>query len=290
MSAVELTGLGVRFGDVHALADVTTTVPAGSITGLLGRNGAGKSTLLGTIAGFRRPSTGNVVVDGEHPFEGRRAMSRTCLVREADLDQSMKVDECLTTAGVLRMSWDQGFADRLVDLFDIPRATKVGDLSQGKGSALAVVLGLASRAPLTLFDEPQLGMDPPTRYAFYDELLADYSAHPRTVIVSTHLVDESAALFEHVIIIDEGRLVANEPTDELMRRGAQLTGPAEAVDALTAGRRVVNERRLGQTKSVVVLDAMPEGTSAQALSAGVDVGPLPLQDLFVHLTGKGADR
>jgi ABC-2 type transport system ATP-binding protein len=286
-AAIELAGLGVRYGDVRALDGLTATIPAGSITGLIGRNGAGKSTLLGTVAGFRRPSTGTVLVDGERPFEGRRAMSRTCLVRDQnDLDPAMKVDEVFEVAGTLRGSWDQELADRLVERFAIPRARKVGELSQGKRSALAVVLGLASRAPLTMFDEPQLGMDPPTRYAFYDELLADYGAHARTIVLSTHLVDESASLFEHVLILDKGRIVVHEPVEELVGRGAELTGPAEAVDAVTAGRRVVHERHLGRTKSVVVLAPLDAEASARATSTGVELGPLPLQDLFVHLTSE----
>jgi ABC-2 type transport system ATP-binding protein len=265
-AAIELTGLGVRFGDVQALDDLTTTIPAGSITGLLGRNGAGKSTLLGTVAGFRRPSTGAVLVDGERPFESRRAMSRTCLVRDQnDLDPAMNVDEVFEIARMLRGSWDQAFADRLVERFAIPRATKVGELSQGTRSALAVALGLASRAPLTMFDEPQLGMDPPTRYAFYDELLADYGTHPRTVILSTHLVDESATLFEHVLILDNGRIVAHEPVDDLVGRGAELTGPAEAVDAVTAGRRVVHERHLAATSSTRASNDMSTAALNQPL-------------------------
>jgi ABC-2 type transport system ATP-binding protein len=207
-----------------------------------------------------------------------------------DLDASMKVDDVFETAGVLRSSWDQAFADRLVERFAIPRTTKVGELSQGTRSALLVTLGLASRAPLTMFDEPQLGMDAPTRYSFYDELLADYGASPRTVILSTHLVDESASLFENVLILDAGRLVAHEPAEELVARGAELSGPAEAVDALTIGHRVVHERRLGRTKSVVVLASLDEATATRAKSTGVDVGPLPLQDLFVHLTSTEASR
>jgi ABC-2 type transport system ATP-binding protein len=140
-----------------------------------------------------------------------------------------------------------------------------------------------------MFDEPHLGMDAPARYTFYDELLADYIAHPRTIVVSTHLIDEASSLFERVLIIDHGRLVAHEPADELLSRGAELTGTAAAVDAVTVGRRVVHERSLGATKSAVVLEPIDE-LRAAATDAGVDLAPLPMQDLFIHLTSAEASR
>ena len=85
-------------------------------------------------------------------------------------------------------------------------------MSQGQRSALGVILGLASRCPLTIFDESYLGMDAPSRYAFYDELLADYLAYPRTIVLSTHLIEEVSSLFEEVVIIDRGRLlIQNKP-------------------------------------------------------------------------------
>lgn len=291
MLAADLRNLHVRFGDVAAVDGVTTTFAAGAITGLLGRNGAGKSTLLSAVAGYRRPSDGTVLVGGRDPHDDPLAASATCLVRDAgDIDQTMPVEDVFEVAAALRRSWDQRYAERLADRFELPLRTKVGALSRGKASALLVTFGLASRAPLTMFDEPQLGMDPPTRYAFYDELLADYSEHPRTIVIATHLIDEVASLFEHVAVLDRGRLVLHEPIDAVLGRGAELTGPADAVDGVAAGRRIVQERRLGPTKSVVVLDAVDDSLQRAAAAAGVELGPLHLQDLFVHLTSEEARR
>lgn len=286
---IEVTGLQVHFGDVRAVDDMTLTIAGGTVCGLLGRNGAGKSTLLATIAAFRRPTGGQVCVDGEDPYENPRVMSETCLVRAGgDFEDAMTVRDALEVAAALRPRWDTAFADDLVERFELPRRTKVRDLSRGKRSALAVTVGLAARAPLTMFDEPHLGMDVHSRYAFYDVLLADYMARPRTIVLSTHLIDEVASLFEDVVIIDRGRLVAHGPTDELTARGAQLTGPADAVHAATIGMRVVSSRQLGPTRSVVVLDPVDSSLLAEAVGAGVEIAPLPLQDLFVHLTSQEA--
>jgi ABC-2 type transport system ATP-binding protein len=282
---IEVTGLQVRFGEVRAVDDLTVAIAGGSICGLLGRNGAGKSTLLSVLAAYRRPTGGRVLIDGEDPYENARLMSEVCLVRASgDFEPSMTVAETLEIAGALRPRWDAAFAASLVDRFELPSRSKVRALSAGKRSALAVTVGLAARAPLTMFDEPHLGMDAPSRYAFYDTLLDDYMAHPRTVVVSTHLIDEAASLFEHVVIVDRGRLVVHEPVDDLAARGAELTGPAEAVGEATAGLQVVSSRRLGRTRWDVVVEPVDEARRARAVAAGVDIAPLPLQDLFVHLT------
>ena len=282
---IEVNGLGVRFGDVAAVDDVSLSLRGGSIVGLLGRNGAGKSTLLATIAAFRRPTGGTVRIGGRDPHDDARIMAETCLVRtNGDFDDGLKVKDALDVAASLRPRWDQAFAERLVDRFHLPTTSKAGNLSHGMRSALAVCVGLASRAPVTMFDEPHLGMDAPSRYAFYDELLADYLVHPRTIVLSTHLIDEVADLLEDVVILDRGRVLAHESADELRSRGSHVTGPAEAVEDLIDGLAVLSSRRLGGTRQVALVGELDPGRLVTARAAGVDVAPLPLQDLFVHLT------
>ena len=113
----------------------------------------------------------------------------------------------------------------IVDQFEIPNV-KISTLSRGKRAAFACTLGLAARAPVTMFDEAHLGMDAPTRYAFYDEILSDYLTHPRTVILSTHHIDEVASLFGRVAILDHGRVLVDSETDALRARGVEVVGPA----------------------------------------------------------------
>jgi ABC-2 type transport system ATP-binding protein len=160
----------------------------------------------------------------------------------------------------------------------------VQTLSRGQKSALGIVVGLASRAPLTMFDESYLGMDAPSRYAFYEELLADYATHPRTIVISTHLIEEVSSLFEEVIIIDEGRLVLHEESDALRGRGVTVTGAADVVDTFVAGLTVLGEQSLGRTKAATVYGKLDETQVRAAKLAGLELGPVALQDLFVHLT------
>jgi ABC-2 type transport system ATP-binding protein len=288
--AVQAADLAIHYGDTVAVDDVNFTLQAGRIHGLLGRNGSGKTTLLSVLAGFRRPTRGRVLVDGEDPFENARVMAGSCLIRESgDVIGSDRVGRLLDFAAALRPNWDQEFADRLVARFDLPLDKKADALSRGQRSALGVVLGLAARSPLTMLDEVYLGMDAPTRYAFYDELLADYIKHPRTIILSSHLIDEIERLFEGVLVLHEGRVLMDDDADSIRGRGASITGPADVVDSfvsrLTAeGIRRLKTQRLGGTAQVSIFGSLDAAARAQARTLGLDLGSVSLQDLFVHLT------
>jgi ABC-2 type transport system ATP-binding protein len=285
--AVRLDDVVVRYGSTSAVDGVSATIRPGVITGILGRNGAGKTTMLQLLAAYTRPTSGTVAVGPEgheeDPWENPWITSATQLVRESgDLIDEDKVSESLAYYAAMRPEWDADLAGRLLDLFEVDARKRPADLSRGKRSAVGATIGLASRAPLTVFDEVYLGMDAPTRYAFYDEILADYAAHPRTILLSSHLVEEVERLFEDVVVVHRGRVLLAEPADVMRGRGHSLTGPAAPVESLAGDRRVLHRQQLGPTLQVTV-EGPPDADAARA--AGVQVGAVPLQDLFVRLTG-----
>jgi ABC-2 type transport system ATP-binding protein len=288
---IEINHLTVRYGDTVAVDDVSLDLPTGKIYGLLGRNGSGKTSLLSALASFRRPSAGTVRVDGVEAFENPAVMRNTCFIRDTlDSNDTDKVRDLLRFASWTRPAWDPDHAARLIDLFEINTRKRASALSRGQRSAVGVVLGLASRAPLTILDESYLGMDAVARGHFYRELLADYLAHPRTIILSTHLIEEVADLFERVIIIDRGRLLLHEETDELRGRGVVVTGPAAAVDTFAGGHTVLGEQSLGGVRAVT-LDWRPaQPDIARGEAAGLTFGPVGIQDLFIHLTSTPPQR
>lgn len=285
---VELRDLEVRYAGDVALKGITLMLEPGRIYGLLGRNGSGKTTLLSTIAGLRRPARGTVRVDGEDPFDHSRLMRRTALLGIgvpglAGL-AGERVREALRLPARLRPTWDDELAETLLRRFDLPAAKRVQTLSAGQRAALGLVIGLAGRAPLTMFDEAHLGLDAPSRYAFYDLLLADYAEHPRTVILATHHIDEVAKLFESVLILDHGGVMLYEDADALRAQGVTVTGPAGAVDDALRGLTPLREQRLAGTKVAVVYGPQVGDLRTRSRTAGLDVGPVGLQDLVVHLT------
>jgi ABC-2 type transport system ATP-binding protein len=288
-SSIEVRDLTLRYGTVTAVDGISFTLEAGKIHGLLGRNGSGKTSLLSVISAFRKATSGEAVVDGEPVWENPRATRKICFIRGSGDTiagdwPSDKVSDALDFAAAHRPDWDAEYAAKLVDRFGLDTKAHIGKISQGQRSALGVILGLASRCPLTIFDESYLGMDAPSRYAFYEELLADYLAYPRTIVLSTHLIEEVSSLFEEVVIIDRGRLLMQNKLEDLRSRGASITGPGEAVDRFAEGLTVLSSRRLGSTKSVTTYGELDDERHLQARAAGLEIGPITLQDLFVHLT------
>jgi ABC-2 type transport system ATP-binding protein len=180
-------------------------------------------------------------------------------------------------------NWDQEFAERLIADFRVPLDRRMKKLSRGQLSAVGVIVGLASRAPLTFFDEPYLGLDAVARQLFYDRLLTDYAEHPRTVVLSTHLIDEVSNLLEHVLVIDDGRLIIDQDADELRGAATDVAGTRTAVDAFVRGRTVLHRSTIGALASATVSELDAAGRSA-ATAAGLELSPVSLQTLIVRLT------
>ncbi|KAA1419988.1 ABC transporter ATP-binding protein [Mumia zhuanghuii] len=282
----ELTDVTVTYGRGNrALDEASFAIRPGTITGLLGRNGAGKSTALALLAALRRPTSGSVRVDGADPFENAVVMGGVQLVREAgDVIGDSSIDESLGYYSELRPHWDSEYAFALLDQFGIDPSATPNKLSRGKKSALGCTIGLASRAPLTIFDESYLGMDAPSRYAFYDALLEDYTEHPRTIVLSSHLIDEVERLFEDVVVLHHGRAVVAETADALRGRAVSLVGPTTAVSKLADGRHALATRSLGGTTQLTLEGSLEPSEIALARDAGVEIARVSIQDLFIHLT------
>jgi ABC-2 type transport system ATP-binding protein len=180
-------------------------------------------------------------------------------------------------------NWDADFADRLVEEFRLPLNRRIKKLSRGQLSAVGVIVGLASRAPLTFFDEPYLGLDAVARQLFYDRLLEDFAEHPRTVVLSTHLIDEVANLLEHVIVIDQGRILMDDDAEALRTSATTVVGPRTAVDAFVGGREILHRDGIGGLASVTVA-GLGAGERAEAASAGLELAAVSLQQLIVRKT------
>ncbi|GAA2749213.1 ABC transporter ATP-binding protein [Amnibacterium kyonggiense] len=287
--AIRLTGVSRRFGRTTALDDVTTDVPSGVVCGLLGRNGAGKTTLMSILAGHDRPSTGAVEVLGSDPFEHARVMGSVSLVRDNQrYPEDFKLRHVLRVAPRFHERWDADLAAALVDDFRLPARTTIKKMSRGQQSGVGIVIGLASRAPVTIFDEPYLGLDATARRIFADRLLASrFDGAARTIVLSTHLIDEMEQLLDHVLVLNGGRLVRAGATDEVTAAAWSLSGPADAALRLAGGRAPISTRRIGGLVSLVFAGPEPEGVGAEARAAGLQVAPVSLQDLVAAL---GADE
>ena len=242
---ISATALGRRYRDQVALDNVSLTVEPGTVTGLLGRNGAGKTTLMRIITGLEFPTSGAVRVFGQVPAENDAVLRRMVFVREEQPYPDFRVGQAVRVASWFYPNWSEELARQLLADFDLPLRRRIRKLSRGMRSAVGITIGLAARAELTLFDEPYAGLDAVARQLFYDRLLADFAEHPRTVVLSTHLIDEAADLLEHVVMLDRGRVVLDAPADDVRGTTVTVSGPASAVEEFVAGRTVWHRQRLG---------------------------------------------
>lgn len=279
-TAIDIRGVSRSFGRVTALDSVNVAVPEHSIVGLLGRNGSGKTTLMSIIAGQDRPSRGSVDVLGHAPFEHAPTLRRIMYVRDNQrYPDDYKLHHVLRIAPSFAANWSEDVAQELVDGFRIPGRTPIKKMSRGQLSSVAIVLGLASRAPVTLLDEPYLGLDVTGRKLFHTMLLRDYGRHPRTVLLSTHLIDESAALLDRVVILDQGKVVVNDETESARDSVVVLSGPTDAVHRALAGRRILQSQSMGALITVTAAGAADEALRSAAAENGVQESRASLQSL-----------
>ncbi|MBW9092526.1 ABC transporter ATP-binding protein [Microbacterium jejuense] len=288
---IEVNHLTKRYRDVVAVDDVSFTIEKDTIYGLLGRNGAGKTTVMSILTAQNFATSGDVRVFGMQPYENAKVLSRMCFVRESQKypDDALP-RHAFGTAKLFFPHWDEELAERLIDDFQLPMKTRIKKMSRGQLSAVGVIIGLASRAEITFFDEPYLGLDAVARQIFYDRLLEDYVLHPRTVILSSHLIDEVSNLIERVLVIDRGRILIDEATDAIRDRAANIVGDVAAVDAFVTGREVIHRETLGRVASVTVVGHLTDADRAELASAGLDVAPVSLQQLIVRTTQRAASE
>jgi len=287
---IEVQNLTKRYHDTVAVDDVSFTIQEDTIYGLLGRNGAGKTTIMSILTAQNFATSGEVRVFGENPYENAHVLSQMCFVRESQKypDDALP-KHAFETARLFFPNWDQEFAERLIADFQLPLKTRIKKLSRGQLSAVGVIIGLAARARITFFDEPYLGLDAVARQIFYDRLLEDYTEHPRTVILSSHLIDEVSNLIERVLVIDRGKIIMDEATDAVRDRAATIVGDTTAVEAFVADREVLHRESLGRVSSVTVLGTLTAAERASLAAKGLDVGPVSLQQLIVRVTQHAAE-
>ena len=287
--AVQLQDVSKRYSSVAALEHVDLSLDEHTVHGLLGRNGAGKTTLLKLLAGHEVASGGQVHVFGEPPYENESVLSQVCFVSETQhYPDTLEVGQAMAAAGLAFPHWDAALADELVAEFELPTGRRIAKLSRGMRSAVGIIIGLAARAPLTCFDEPYLGLDAVARQLFYDRLLAEIAEQPRTVVLSTHLIDEVADLIEHVVIIDHGRILLDEDAEALRARAVSVAGPAPTVEHFAASRPQLHREDVGGFARITLDGGLDPAGRAEATTAGLEVEALSLQQLVVRTTAGAA--
>lgn len=276
-----------KYGRAYALRDLDIQLEENVIYGLLGRNGAGKTTLLNLIAGGLMASGGTIEVRGKKLATGALPED-CCFVREDNkLFGGARLIEILQFAAHFHPNWDWTFAHKLLATFQLDPNKKIKQLSRGTESLVGNIIGLSSRSALTLFDEPVLGLDVLMRERFYKELLEDYAEHPRTIVLSTHLIDEIASIAERVYIIDEGSILLHDEMNRISMAAYLIRGNSEAVASFTEGKRVLHTESYGHGKLAAIYEKLNDEDRLQARKLDITIEHLTLQKFFSYLIEGG---
>ena len=224
---IRVTELTRRFGATTALASVSVSMPRGAVYGLVGANGAGKTTLIKHILGLLRAESGSVRVFGLDPVADPVAvLSRIgYLSEENDLPGWMRVDELMRYSRAFYSAWEEGYAEELRQTFALDPAARVRTLSKGQKARLGLLLALAHRPELLVLDEPSSGLDPIVRRDILGAVIRTIAHEGRTVLFSSHLLEEVEQVADHVTMINQGTIVLSAPLDSIREShgGASLS-------------------------------------------------------------------
>lgn len=288
MSELAAKGIVKTYGTNEVLHQVDLALESGKIYGLIGRNGAGKTTLLSILTAQNPATQGSVTYNGETVWENPSVLSHLCFSRElnpmtGNNANPMKVKEYLKIAETFFPYWDKEMAKRLVGEFHLDVKKRISKLSKGMLSMVTIIVALASKAEFTFLDEPVAGLDVVARERFYELLVEEFSETGRTFVVSTHIIEEAADVFEEVIMVDQGRILLKENTQELLERSYHVSGHEDDVERATAGLERHHEERLGRSRGVTVLLEKGQKLPEQY---DVSIQKPSLQKIFVALCGE----
>ncbi len=275
---IELSGVTKEYGSTTAINRISLQIPAQAIYCLLGRNGAGKTTLMKMLAGHIGATQGSITVNGESVSPGKMPDSVN-YIESGSSQFNMKVSQLIDTAAELQEDFDRTFALEMADRLELSANKKFRQLSFGMKTMLTTIITLANNSKVILLDEPVLGFDAIMRDQFNTLLLESYHAHPRVIIVSTHLIDEIARVTEQLIIIDKGKILLQAGIEDIDEKAYTLSGPADAVLPLLEGLNCIGQTRAGSVMSADIYDKRIDPPQ------GVGIDRLSLQDFFIKIVG-----
>jgi len=285
MACIEARGLRKSFGGTVALDGIDLRVDEGRILGIVGPNGAGKTTALNAILGLTAYE-GELRVLGRDPWRERDRLMRDVafMADVAVLPRWLRVSQALDYTGGVHPRFDRARAEDFLARTGIARRSRVGELSKGMVAQLHLALVMGIDARLLVLDEPTLGLDILFRKRFYDALLGEYFDDSRTIVLTTHEVEEMQDVLTDLVFIDAGRIVLECTMDDFEARYAEVLVRPAAADAARALGPIHERQSLGRT--ILLFDGADRGE----LAALGEVRTPGIADLFVAVVGGGAGR
>jgi ABC-2 type transport system ATP-binding protein len=288
VGTIRISNACKKYGDTIALDDISLTIEENKIYGLLGRNGAGKTTLLNVINNRIFLDEGLIFIDQISLLDDKNALGKIYFMTEQNLyPQSMKVKELFNWTKEFYPNFDMSYALVLSKKFELNINKKIKELSTGYESICKLINTMASGAEILIFDEPVLGLDANHREMFYKELMESYIKKPKTIILSTHIIEEVAQLLERVVIIKNGKLIKDESVEELLTGYYCVSGLNKNIDAYIGDKKCISVDEMAAFKSAVIMGKNGDKEKEEQKKLDLEVSKVELQKLFIHLTSKG---
>lgn len=287
MQTVTLRDVTKKYRSLTILDKVNLDIRESVITGVAGRNGAGKTTLLKMIAGFMKESSGELRVFGERPFNSLSVSANMIFIDDLmGFPDSLTLGDILVECERFYANWDGELAKRLLEYFSLPLILNHRVLSKGKRSTFNAVVGIAARCPLTMFDEPITGMDSAARRDFYRALLKDYIAHPRTILLSSHHVEEMEDILEDILLIDGKGIGFHGPITELQEKFLLLQGKLEVLEKYANKYAVIHRSSAGPISEWIVDSEHTEAELKELKQAGIRISAVSASNAYLAMTGQ----
>lgn len=291
MGTIKVLNVSKKYGDTLALDNISLTIEENKIYGLLGRNGAGKTTLLNVMNNRIFLDKGKISIDDKNLCEANNSLGEIYLMTEQSLyPQSMKIKQLFNWTKEFYPNFDMDYALELSKKFELNINKKIKELSTGYSSICKLINTMASGAEILMFDEPVLGLDANHRDMFYSELMKSYIKHPKTIILSTHIIEEVAQLLERVVIIVDGKIIKNESVEELLKGCYCVSGLNKNIDAYIEDKHCISVEEMSSFKSAIIIGENGDDEKKEQKKLDLEVSKVELQKLFIHLTSKGGGK
>lgn len=286
--AIEVKNLNHNFKDKTICDNMNIKFEKNKIYGLLGKNGVGKSTLINIITNQLLCESGEIKIFGKSANEDISVLDDICVVREKEFfDNQYKVKDIFKAYSYFYKNYDYELQDKLCKVFEINQKLVYKKLSRGMKTLISNIIGICSNAPITIFDEPTIGLDAVNRQEFYNILLDSYMHNNRTIIISTHLINEVEELLENVVIIKDGEVKVDDYIDEVREKSYYISGKKEDLERLSILKDENPIKVFGSNVIYSYYGDLNEEDLVLIEDLNIDIDKMSLQDLFINMNKKG---
>ena len=285
--ALETRDAGMTYGGRWALQNCSLRIPQGSVVAVVGKNGAGKTTLLQMLVGLCRPSAGTVTVYGRPswPADAEMLAQVGFVAQEKPLYRGLRVSDLLRLGARLNPQWDMDYATTRLTQRGVPPNVRIGRLSGGQRTQVALVMALAKRPSVLVLDEPLSDLDPLARLEVLGALMEDLAERDVTVVLSSHVLSDLRRVCDWLVVIDSARVRLSEPIDTLITEHRQLRGPSDLAAGIRSRFEIVAEKLTGRQASMLIRP----GTGNLIVDPAWEVREPELEELvFAYMTPESA--